>query len=200
MRPTNTPEPTLTPTVSPTEPIATATTASTSTATVPPATPTATATATATAGSSAVCGNGFLEPGETCTSCAADCQISACTASGTKKFTVHYSGTRDASSLSILVGYRSDRVSLPGNANQSTVGQRVTERPSGTFIVNDLNYALRTVMGGTNPKPSGKLYAVEFDLCRNAPAPTTDDFGCTVEGCSDAFGPIPGCVCTVENP
>lgn len=160
------------------------------------ATPTATATATATI-PVVMCGDGLLEPSESCEICPADCQAASCSASGRYLFEVGYSGSRSATSLAVLVTYRSSSMSLPGSANQATVGQRVTERPSGTFVVNDLNYALRVVLGGSSPKPAGKLFAVDFDGCQTMPPPGANDVRCIVEGCSDGFGRINDCACTV---
>lgn len=206
--PTQTPTATLpaatqtaTSAASPVPPSATATeTPLPPTATATPMTPlvtsTPTATATATAPAQTICGNGLLERGETCDACAADCQVQSCTASGRHVFEVSYSGSRAATSLSVILGYRSSVLSLPGQANQSSVGARVTERPSGTFIVNDLNYALRTVIGGSSPKPTGKLFVVDFDGCLGAGQPSGDDLACALDGCSDGFGQISDCTCT----
>jgi hypothetical protein len=153
-------------------------------------------------GTSTNCGNGFLEPGETCEGCPADCVIGACTAAApVQTFRVNLTPPpfQDPSSVTVLIGYRSTIVSLPGNG--SAPAARVRMRPSGaTVTVNDLDYALRTVVtrpGGLTP---GRLFVVDFDPCAGAAAPTTADFACTVEGCANQFGPIEGCTCSVVNP
>jgi len=106
-----------------------------------------------------------------------------------------------ASAVSALVGYRSDRVSLPGSG--SGAASRVKMRPSGTSqLVNDLNYAVRVLIqaqaGGSIP--NGKLFTIDFDSCQGAAPVTPADFACTIESCGSSFGPIDGCSCTVTLP
>ena len=105
------------------------------------------------------------------------------------------------SALAALVGYRSNRVSLPGSG--SGAASRVKGRPSGTSqLVNDLNYAVRVLIqaqaGATIP--NGKLFTVDFDSCQGAMPVTPADFGCQIESCGNSFGPIDGCTCTVRLP
>ncbi|MEO8601292.1 MAG: hypothetical protein ABI629_01815 [bacterium] len=194
------------PTATPTEVPATPTDTPTPTATPPAVTATFTVTATPTGGSSpAVCGNGFLEAGESCTSCAGDCTIGACTASATmNSFTVHFSaplGTIPTTG-SFLLGYHSTHVSLPGSATATSVRQRVTYPAPlpNVASVNDLDYALRLVVGRNGGLVNGLLATVKFDACQAAPAVTAADFGCTVEACAGAGGAIDGCACVVEAP
>lgn len=173
----------------------------TSTAT---ATRTATATFTATTGSSS-CGNGFLQPGETCANCPADCVISPCTpTSPTPSFAVQLASPLGSvpTTVTVLVGYQSDLVSLPGSGNATTVRQRITYPPPPPFPQepNDLNYALRLVVGRSAGFPNGLFATVRFDRCQGAPAPLAADFGCTVEACAGTGGPIVGCTCTVTTP
>jgi hypothetical protein len=88
----------------------------------PTSTPTPVATATP---KPPMCGNGVLERGETCTSCAADCVAHPCTASGaTVTFAVSFAPPlgETASSVTTLVGYRSDLVSLPGSGTGACQG------------------------------------------------------------------------------
>jgi hypothetical protein len=156
---------------------------------------TPTPTATSTPEMAAVCDNGFLEAGETCESCAADCTIKACTATTPlQTFKIDFQAPIGSlpSVVSALVGYRSDHVSLPNTGT----GSRVKMRPTGTSqLVNDLNYALRVLInaqaGGS--VPSGKLFTVDFDYCQGQPAVTPADFGCQVESCGSSAGPIEGC-------
>jgi hypothetical protein len=195
---------------------ATATSSRTSTATLTPtatntsmgapptSTATATRTATATPTTGTTCGNGILEPGETCTSCAADCTILTCTSPGVPLQTFRINFTAPLGTLptvaSSLVGYRSNRVSLPGSG--STPAARVKNRPTGTSqLVNDLNYAVRVLIqanaGATIP--NGRLYTIDFDTCMGASPVTPADFACQIESCAGAGGPIDGCSCVVTT-
>ena len=163
---------------------------------------TPTPTATATPGTAAVCGNGFLEAGESCDNCAPDCAIQACTATTPiQTFKVVFEapvGTLPSVS-SVLVGYRSNRVSLPNTGT----GARVKLRPMSTSqLVNDLNYALRVVINASagSSIPSGRLFTIDFDSCSGQAAVTPADFGCQVESCGSSAGPIVGCTCSVTLP
>src|SRR6185295_1789712 len=62
------------------------------------------------------CGNGFLESGETCDDCPADCEVLDCAPQPPgPQFQVNFSAPigQSPSVVSALIGYRSDRVSLP---------------------------------------------------------------------------------------
>lgn len=170
-------------------------------------TPTATFTATATPGGepTAVCGNGLLEPGETCEACAADCAVGACTATGTTvTIAVSFAGAPGTSptTATTLIGYRSTRVSVPGAGNAQTVRQRITYPAPLPNVAspNDLDYALRVVLGRNAGLSDGLLYSVQFDTCQGGGAVTAADFACTMEGCAGAGGPITGCTCSVALP
>jgi hypothetical protein len=191
------PTPTDTPVGGP--PTATGTSTRTSTATQS-ATPTPTSTPTM---SSSVCGNGILEPGETCASCPADCTVLACTGGmPIQTFRINFNAPPGsiATAVSSLVGYRSNRVSLPGSG--SAPGSRVKNRPTGTSqLVNDLNYAVRVVLQAQTgfTIPSGRLYTIDFDTCSGAMPVTPADFGCQVESCGSSNGPIADCTCVVTT-
>ena len=205
---THTSQPTVTPTM-------------TSTATMT-ATPAATATMR-----SAVCGNGVLEQGETCKSCAADCAVHSCTSTGsTVTFAVSFAppAGESASSVTALVGYRGTVVSIPGSGtgscqNGSKNGKacstgtdcpggqcvlprsRVKHTPAGAIVgVNDLDYALRVVVTRSSQIAPGELFTVDFDTCQGAATPTVADLGCNVDGCASSFGNVDGCTCTVTTP
>lgn len=199
----------------------------TPTPTAPPtATPLFTETPTPTPTPGPMCGNGLLEPGETCAECPADCTVSPCDASApTATFTVNFAPPlgQDASSVTVLTAYRSSVLNIPGsgfgscgggsndghscaNAADCPGGQcikpqsRVKNTPRNAIVaVNNLGYAARVVIS-RSPLPTGELFTVEFDTCLGAPAPTTADVSCSVEGCSSSFGPIDGCTCTVTGP
>ncbi len=189
---------------------ATETPTSTAVATTPAgvtatATPTATPTPTASPTPLAsMCGNGVLEPGETCTSCPQDCVVRACTASlPTVPFSFNLRFSSSApTSLSVLIGYNSARLSIPGSGTAGTVSGRVTAPPPAPFpfIRNDLNYGLRVVMSRTSPFQAGTFLTVTFDQCQGAPAPTAADLACTIEGCAGLGGEISGCSCAVNAP
>lgn len=210
--PTRTPTFTHTPTatISPT-PSQTPTATDTFTA-GPSATPTNTGLATSTptptrtpTTSSAVCGNGLIEAGETCANCAPDCQVGPCTSPGNplQSFRVDFTppAFQTASSITVLIGYRDNRVHIPNSGNDPMVGARIVMRQTGATVTpNDLNYALRVVYsraGGINP---GRIFVVNFDSCTSVPPVTASDFTCIMEGCSSSSGPIDGCSCAVTTP
>ncbi len=184
---------------------ATATATRTNTATAsatPPSGNTPTATPTPTTGSGS-CGNGFLEPGETCANCPADCVVQPCASvTPTVSFAVDLipPAGQQPTAATVLMGYNSGLVSIPGTANDLSVRQRVLPPAPlpQSFSVNDLDYALRVVI--TRNTTLGFLFTARFDRCQSAPAPTVADFGCTVEGCAGGAGPIEGCTCIVRVP
>jgi cysteine-rich repeat protein len=183
---TPTDTPTVTPTVTPTG------------GTQPPTeTPTPTASPTPNP-----CGDGFLDPGETCDSCPQDCMVLPCTpGTPTETFGVDLQAPlgSNPSTIAIQVGYRSDHVGLPATGASS----RVKNRPTGTSqLVNNLSYAVRVVLiaqaGGTIP--SGQVFTIDFDSCADSDPVTPADFGCTVVSCASSSGPIDGCTCSVASP
>ncbi len=207
--PSLTPTATLTPSETPTVGPSATPTATLAPSDTPTVGPSATSTATPTPSptpteSAATCGNGFLENGETCATCAPDCAIAACTDAGTDttvrvNFTVPLGEM--ATSATVLVGYRSAAVSIPGSGLASSVSQRVQMRPSGaSFNVNDLDYALRAVVNRNAGLSAGRLFTILFDNCQGVPPPNPADFGCTVEGCAGMFGTIQNCGCAVAAP
>jgi len=118
-------------------------------------------------------------------------------------FKVNFAGPAGTTPITAttLLGYRSNRISIPGTGMVNTVRQRVTFPPPlpNTIGISDLDYAVRVVVGRTNGIPAGLLYTVKFDTCQGAPAVTAADFGCTMEACAGAGGPITGCTCTVTQ-
>jgi len=182
-------------------------------------------TSTPTPGTS--CGNGLIEAGETCEQCPADCRVQPCTPSATQAFyTVSFAppAGQDATSVTVLVGYRSSVLSIPGSGTSACMGgsndghacgsnancpggqcvprNRVTNTPPGSIVgVNDLNYALRVVITRSPQIPPGALFTVDFDTCTGAVA-TSSDVSCSIpaSGCAGLFGPIDGCTCTVSGP
>jgi hypothetical protein len=179
----------------------------------------ATPSATGTPGSGAAeCGNGFLEPGESFDDpavgqvgdpagvpCPADATVFACEPSEERiAVEVHFNAPMGATpnSVTVLLGYRSDLVSLPGSGLVLSVRQRITTPPPPPFVLspNDLDYALRLVLSRTSPLGEGLLFSASFDRCTGAPAAAADQFGCFIEGCAGAGGPVADCTCSVVRP
>ena len=158
--------------------------------------------------------------------CPADCTIQPCTATdSTATYTVSFQPPQgqDASSTTVLVGYRSNILNIPGSGLGSCQGgsndghtctknadcpdgqcaipkSHVKNTPPNSIVaVNDLDYALRVVVA-RSPLPTGRLFTVDFDTCAGAAAPTPSDVSCIVDGCSSSFGPLDGCTCTVSGP
>ncbi len=200
----------LTPSVSPTQ-TATYTATAGATATVSPtASPTATATASPTP-LAAVCGNGQVEPGESCDDgnqvtappqdiCPADCRIETCSPSEQRfVVSVQFSGGTNIASIATLIEYPDGVVQLPGTASDASVGSRVTNRPSG-FLADwfDFDFALRVALVGSRALSGNPLYRVSFDLCRGVQPPAPTDFACRVLEANDtSFQPVGGVTCTV---
>jgi cysteine-rich repeat protein len=176
-----------------------------------PVIPTATVTATPTSTPSATptptlppasCGNGLLQPGETCASCPQDCQVAACAPSGTTfTFNLALAGSRQPTDTAVRLAYRSGVISIPGSGSDVTVRQRVrfAPPPPTTFLVDDLNYAvdISSVRPGGLPTAPAPFATARFDGCTGAPTPTVDDLSCVVVRCTDATGAIAGCACVV---
>ncbi len=198
--PTETPSATPSATPSPTLPVPTAT---------PTTAPTATPTFTPLP---AVCGNGIVEPGETCDDgntvtnppadlCPEDCTIITCTPSGSQlEAVVEFSSPRAVGSIAVVVQYPDGTVQIPGTAADSTVGARVTNRPSGFLAdIFDFDFALRVALVGTRAITGNQLFRIQFDLCRNASPPPAQAFRCTVQEANDtSFQPISGVTCSVS--
>lgn len=167
-------------------------------------TPVRTPTATATAKPTPHCGNGVIEAGEACDTCAADCVVQPCAAT-TPGTTVSVALTippsQNVTGLTILLGYRSSVASLPGSGLVGSVAGRVKNKPANTIVAsNDLDYALRVVLSRSNPIPAGQIFTVDFDDCDGTPPPAAADFGCSVEGCANTNGPVHDCACEVSVP
>jgi len=99
------------------------------------------------------------------------------------------------------VGYRSNRVSLPGTAGSPS--SRIKNRPPRTSqLVNDMDYAVTVLISGQSGTvvPSGRLFTIDFDSCKGAPLVTPADFGCTIVGCGNSSGLIDDCTCNVSLP
>lgn len=158
------------------------------------------------------CGNGFLEPGEFVddpvngligdlngVACPADAQVLACEPRESFTFDVFLVpplGT-DPNSLTSVIGYRSNRASIPGTGTAGL--QRVTFPNPQPFVrsARDFDYAIRVVGIRTGSFPDGPAFSIRFDGCVGQPNPTAGDMACTVEGCAGAGGGINGCLCSI---
>lgn len=136
--------------------------------------------------------------------CPGDCVVGPCTVPTpatlrTYNVNLAYPPGRKPESVTILLGYKSSKVSLPGSG--STPASRFTSWPSNTARgFNDLNYAVRVVATRAVGFDVGRLFTVNFDGCSGQSAPTAAEFGCTVEGCGSATGAIADCTCSVSVP
>ncbi len=173
---------------------------------------TATPVASPTGGLGAVCGNGILEPGEFVddpvngligdlegVACPADTQIFACAAAGSFTFDVILEpplGT-DPNSITAVIGYRSDRASIPGSGTAGLA--RVTFPSPQPFVrsARDFDYAIRVVGIRTGSFPEGPAFSIRFDGCTGQPDPNPLDMACTIEGCAGSGGSIVGCECSI---
>ncbi|MGH3584170.1 MAG: hypothetical protein ACRDUB_21465 [Mycobacterium sp.] len=168
------------------------------------------------------CGNGFLEVGEACSlcpgataatpccdvgeacnACAADCQVQACTPGApTVAFAVDLVAPLGfaPTTTTVLVGYDSAAMSIPGSGSVASVRQRVVAPPPlpQSFAPNDLDYAVRVLV--SRNIPVGQIATIAFDQCSGQPAPTLVQLACAVETCSQGGSPVPGCTCTIRVP
>lgn len=154
------------------------------------------------ASSSATCGNKLLEADETCAQCAADCTVQSCRPGQQRAtFDVVFTPpeTPDVSAASVLIGYRSDLLSLPGKGMETSVKSRLTAPNRAVMAFNDVDFALRVVAGRPKAIPAGVLVTIEFDRCEGAPDPTVADLSCAVESCAGSTGPTDGCRCSITT-
>jgi hypothetical protein len=163
-----------------------------------------TPTATPTGGSGAVCGNRVLEPGETCETCAPDCAVGPCDAPGapTQVFIVDLIPPTgfQPTTATVLLGYNSSTLSLPGTGTATSVRQRVLAPPPvpQAFTPNDRDYAVQVLV--SRNVPLAQLFTATFDRCGGAAAPTLADVACTVLSCAQGGGGVTGCTCAVRLP
>ncbi len=208
-----TPSVTATATHTPAGPLPTATSTRTATNTplggvptateTPTFTPTRTFTATATPGA-ATCGNRVIEPGETCGGCAADCVVGPCSSPGapTSAFRVDLVPPTgfQPTTATVLLGYNSTKMSIPGTGTATSVRQRVVAAAPipQAFTPNDLEYAVQVLISRNTPL--GQLFTATFDHCGGVAAPTLADLACTVLSCAEGGGSVAGCTCVVSTP
>jgi cysteine-rich repeat protein len=170
----------------------------------PADTPTETSTPvpTVTPGGTPVCGNGIIEPGETCDdgntmdgdNCPADCVIHDCQFTSTTlnvDTAVVLPGDVTAGVLQVFLRYPDGVVGLPGHGPDAI--NVISNLPDDAFTttVNDVDYGVRVIVLGPDgltlgTTPAGLLFSTQFSLCAGAPAPVAADFHCTVENATTA--------------
>jgi len=159
---------------------------------------------TPTGSTGAVCGNRVLESSETCETCAPDCVVGPCNAPGmpTQAYIVDLVQPTgfQPTTATVLVGYNSTKLSLPGTATATTVRQRVVAGPPvpQAFTPNDKDYAVQVLISRNTPL--GQLFTATFDRCSGAPAPTLAELSCSVLSCAQGGGGVSGCTCAVSLP
>jgi hypothetical protein len=146
------------------------------------------------------CGNKLIDAGETCAQCGADCVVQPCKPSKSRAlFAVDFTPppTPDISTAVLRIGYRSDRLSLPGSGADKSVRSRLTSPTHSLMAFNDLDYALRLVASKAKAIPEGRLVTIEFDRCEGGPAPSVADLSCEIESCAASTGAATGCRCQI---
>lgn len=194
--------PTATATVAPSTPTKTAAVAGTPTDTrgpvdTPTSTPTLGPTGTPTpCPMVAVCGDGCIEPGETCDDgntmdgddCPSTCFIATCQSTippliqNVDVSVQAPDGTIGA--LTVFLRYPESAIFLPGSGPAAS--NVITNLPDDAFnpVENDVDYGVRVVAvgpGGLTLGDSNRFFTAEFTRCKEAGLPVAADFTCTVE-------------------
>lgn len=187
---------------------AAATATATATNTSPPPTVTVTRTftptATPTVDASAPCGDRVLQPGQTCAECPEDCVVGPCNSPGapTQAFVVELENEFgfDPTTATVILAYNSTKLSIPGSGAVPSVRQRVVAPAPlpQAFTPNDQDYQVRVLISRNTPLAT--LFTATFDRCAGAAAPSLADVACTVEGCAQQGGAVPGCSCFARLP
>ncbi len=143
------------------------------------------------------CGNGIVDPGETCDdgntvngdSCPANCIIQSCTVN---------TGTHQSVSVQLTApaGVTVGAVTLYLDYPEGNVRIPVTSDPSGVSDgpVNDLSYAFKdpvldaTFVDGLPANGAGPMLHVTFDGCQGQPLPAASDYKCSFLDASDENG------------
>jgi hypothetical protein len=150
---------------------------------------------------SASCGNGRIEVGESCDSCPADCRVPSCPGSGEKvtfdvRLAVPFGD--DATSVTTLISYDGGLTRFPGSGLTPEAQKGIQNRPKGaSTYANAFGSAVRVVQTKNDGLPSGAIYSVVLDRCKDAREATAADLTCAVEGCAGKFGLIDGCSCSI---
>jgi hypothetical protein len=162
-------------------------------------TPTAAPADASVAGRPTTCGNGLLEPAETCETCPTDCRTIECAPGPRYIVTVELApqaGIGKIGAAGVLLAYRPTVLTLPGDAGEPAVSARVTARTPGTQLwVFDLGYGVRIGASNANALQPGPQFDVAFAGCAGAPPPAPVDLSCRVESCAFGGGRLRNCTC-----
>jgi cysteine-rich repeat protein len=159
-----------------------------------------------------LCGNGMVDPGETCDDgntldgdfCPSDCHIDTCTpiAGSARSFDVTFTppAGKQIQGITVLVDYPEGEVVIPGSGGDSSVVASITHAPFGTLSSpNDLDYALLDSLVRSSPITPGRLFTIKFEECQCAPPASAADFTCTVTDAADpGANPVDGVTCAVS--
>lgn len=165
--------------------------------------------------STALCGNGQIDPGETCDDgnttrdtgvggddiCPSDCSVAACSVTGTQNVTVTLTVPEDILNALVLVSYDDNKVSIPGIGSDAPVLNAVSSLVFAT-TPRDTDTALRIALEDPSliGVGSGAAATVTFNVCSGAPV-TAADFGCiVVDAGNTSFENIAGATCGVSVP
>jgi cysteine-rich repeat protein len=164
----------------------------------------------------AVCGNGAVEPGETCDDgntisgdslgqpdlCPSNCVILACAPSGTMRAVdVRYSSPVSLIGMTVFLDYPDGVVQIPSTGSDPTVAGRYTNKSPGLASFVDRDYGLRASINGGSAWPTTRMFTVTFDDCQGASPPVAVNFRCNVlEATNTSFGSVPGVTCSVTVP
>src|ERR1700687_1120522 len=100
-------------------------------------------------------GDHVLERSETCSACPVDCTVQPCSpAQPARRISIQFTAPADKeiSGMTILLGYNSALVSLPGKGGDGSGSARIADKPEQAIVAaNDLDYALRLPGGRTPP-------------------------------------------------
>lgn len=168
----------------------------------PSGTPTSTGTAGPTGTATpcplvAVCGDGCIEPGETCDdgntmdgdNCPSTCVINTCQPSMTivdVDVVLQLPADATLGAIDVFLRYPDTAVVLPGSGNAAAPD--IINLPDDAFpppTVNDLDYGVILIAEGPGgltlgDAPRNRLFTAEFKLCKEASVPAASDFHCTV--------------------
>ncbi len=147
----------------------------------------------------AVCGNGLLDPGETCDDCADDCNgASACEVTdATRRATFRLVPAEESYpfGFAVRIAYRGNKLSLPGAEFDQAVSDRVTvDKETSRIVARDVGHSLRLVVTDGNGLVEPTQVTVRFDRCKGA-KDEKDDAVCFLEGCTGRGIDIDGCAC-----
>ncbi len=104
--------------------------------------------------------------------------------------------------VKVTLGYPKGRVGIPGFMNAPEVQARVTEVPKDFLMApNDTDDALIVSLAGLSVLPTGRIFRVRFDRCKDSTPVEASDFHCTIDEASDQTAHlVNGATCAVAIP